>query len=506
MKSQALCLTACVCLLPLGCARLGKSISQSPLPVSLEVRASDRLDSGVQAKVDESPSSEVTTVAFTQIEDAESTEQGLSLEPVAIPPFDAPVTLSDTMEIVNPTAYTLVDVEQLALANNPAIAAASATVSKAAGLRQQVGALPNPLLGYFGQQIADRNTDQHGLFIEQEFVRGDKLEINRQVLGHTQSAQQAEIETQRYRVLTDVRVRFFEAVAAQQQFEITTEFAKTARRAVEAAEQRQEADEGTMIDTLQSQTLLSEVTLAAEQAEVMYRGAWRDLAAIAGLQVDTPVRLSADLNVPSETPDWQVAFSEIAMQSPELAVARALVCEKQALLKRQQVQYIPNVTAQLGAGYDDATNHGMLNVQLSAPIPVWNKNTGNISAAYSDYVRATQNVLRVEQSIRSRLARTAQDYDAAMATVRKYDNEILPQVQKSLDLSEQAYRAGELNFLQSLVIRRSFFDSSIRLVQAKGRLAQAAAKVDGLLLTGGLEAPTDYTDGDGIRGQAFSGQ
>lgn len=31
------------------------------------------------------------------------------------------------------------------------------------------------------------------------------------------------------------------------------------------------------------------------------------------------------------------------------------------------------------------------------------------------------------------------------------------------------------------------------LIQAKGRLAQAAAKVDGLLLTGGLDAPADYT-------------
>lgn len=194
------------------------------------------------------------------------------------------------------------------------------------------------------------------------------------------------------------------------------------------------------------------------------------------------------------------------MQSPELAAARALVCEKQAFLKRQQFQNIPNVTAQLGAGYDDATDHGMINLQLSAPIPVWNKNSGNISAAYSDYVRATQNVQRIEQSIRSRLARASQEYEGAMAAVRKYEDEIIPQVQKSLDLSEQAYRAGELNFSQVLVIRRSSFDSSVRLVQAQGRLAQAAAKVDGLLLTGGLDAPADYTSGDGIRDQSFSGE
>ncbi|QDT08690.1 TolC family protein [Stieleria marina] len=403
-------------------------------------------------------------------------------------------------------SYTLADIEALALGNNPALLSAQATTSKAAGLRHQVGTRPNPTLGYFGQQIADRNTDQHGIFVEQEFVRGDKLRLNRNVLGHTQRAQAAENETQRYRVLTDVRVRFFEAIAAQQQVDATRSFADVARRGVQVAEDRQKAEEGSLVETLQARTLLSEVTLAAEQAEVAHQGAWQDLAAIAGLQDAMSARLVADLNTPATTPNWAAAYSEIVSQSPELIAAQAIVCEKQALLRRQKAQPISNVTAQLGAGYDDATDHGMINVQLSAPVAVWNKNSGNISAAYSDYVRATQEVQRIQQSIRSRLARTAQEFDSALKAVRKYEDEIIPQSKKSLELSEQAYRAGELEFLQVLILRKSFYESSIRLIQAKGTLAQASSKVDGLLLTGGLDSPTDYTDGDGIRSASFGGQ
>jgi cobalt-zinc-cadmium efflux system outer membrane protein len=73
-------------------------------------------------------------------------------------------------------------------------------------------------------------------------------------------------------------------------------------------------------------------------------------------------------------------------------------------------------------------------------------------------------------------------------------------------LSEKAYQAGELDFLQVLVVRRSYYDASVRLIQAKGNLAQAVSKVDGLLLTGGLDSPVDFTNGDGIRGSAFGGQ
>ncbi len=407
---------------------------------------------------------------------------------------------------VEAVQYTLADIEAIAMENNPSLALARATTTKAAGLRHQVGLRPNPTLGYFGQQIADRGTDQHGVFVEQEFVRGNKLQLNREVLGHTQRAQAAELNAQLYRVLTDIRVRFYEAVAAQQQYDATLAFAEIAQRGVQIAQDRQKAAEGTLIETLQAETLLSEITLAAEQAEVAYIGAWKDLAAIAGLQQTEPIRLVGDLNRETTTPDWQTTYTAIVAESPELTVAHAIVCEKQALLRRQQAQPIPNVIGQLGAGYDDGTDHGMINVQLSAPIPVWNPNTGNISAAYHEYVRATQEVQRIEQSIQSRLAREAQAFESAMKAVRKYEDEIIPQVNQSLELSEAAYRAGELDFLQVLVVRRSFYESSMRLIEAQGRLAQAIAKVDGLLLTGGLDAPRDFTNGDAIRSASFGGQ
>jgi cobalt-zinc-cadmium efflux system outer membrane protein len=429
-------------------------------------------------------------------------QQVVNVQPVG----ESTSQVSTSQLNVESIRYTLADIESIAMENNPALAAARAISVKAAGLRNQVGIRPNPTLGYFGQQIADRGTDQHGVFVEQEFVRGNKLQLNREALGHTQRAQTAEADIQSLRVLTDIRVRFYEAIAAQQQYDATLAFAEIAERGVKVAQDRQNAAEGTLIETLQAETLLSEITLAAEQAEVAYMGAWKDLAAIAGLQQSTPIRLDGDLSQNAVAPDWAVAYATIVAESPELMAAQAIVCEKQALLRRQQAQPIPNVMGQLGAGYDDGTDHGMINVQLSAPIPVWNQNTGNVSAAYHEYVRATQEVQRIEQSIQSRLAREAQAFESAMRAVRKYEDEIIPQVNRSLELSEEAYRAGELDFLQVLVVRRSFYESSIRLIEAQGQLAQATAKIDGLLLTGGLDAPRDFTDGDGIRDASFGGQ
>jgi cobalt-zinc-cadmium efflux system outer membrane protein len=402
--------------------------------------------------------------------------------------------------------YTLADFEQIALANNPSLAALNSLTQKASGLRQQVGARPNPTLGYFGQQLADRGTDQQGIFVDQEFVRGDKLALNRAVLNHTLAAQRWESETQKYRILTDVRVLYFETAAAQQQLDAIQKFEEVSKRGVEVALERKKADEGSLVEVLQSKTLNSEVALAGERATAAHRGAWRNLTAIAGLPDTRPTQLAPEFGDIQSSPDWDATYQQILLQSPERAVAQALVCEKVSILRREQVQRTPNLETQFGAGYDNGTNSGMINVQVGAPIPVFNKNTGNITAAHAEYTRAVENVKRIEQSIQARLARAAQEFESYLASVQKYESEILPQVKESLQLSEEAYKAGELDFLQVLIVRKSYFESNLQFIQSRAQLAQANAKIEGLLLTGGLDAPQDYTSGDSLRGQSFGGQ
>jgi cobalt-zinc-cadmium efflux system outer membrane protein len=407
----------------------------------------------------------------------------------------------------NPAAsYALADLEELALANNPAIRSADALSRKAAGLQNQVGMRPNPTLGYYGQQLANRGTDQQGVFYEQEFVRGNKLELNREVLRRTLSAQQWESETQRQRVLTDVRTLFYEALGAQQQLEAIRDFESVAKKGVDVAIERKNAEEGTAIEVLQSETLWSEISLAAEQAAAAFRGAWEQLTQVAGIPGAAPLYLNSDDRVQDSVPDCNAMLEAMIAKSPEYAVANSIVCEKQAILRRQQAQYIPNVSTQLGTGYDNGTDSGMINVQVGAPIPVINKNHGNIAAAHADYVRAVENVKRVRLSIGSRLAKVSQEIEASSAAVRRYDEEILPKAKKSLDLSEEVYRAGELDFLQVLVVRRVYFESKIKAIQARAQLAQSLAIIDGMLLSGGLEPSQDFTEGDGLRGQSFGGQ
>lgn len=432
----------------------------------------------------------------------------LRLADLPADPFRLPVPGTTTLAPHDPPVrvITLVEIETNALANAASILSARATASKAEGLRRQVGVKPNPSIGYSAQQLADRSTDQHTAFVEQEWVRGDKLRLNRDVLWHTQQAQQAETTVQEFRVLTDVRLLFYEALAAQQRRGAIESFAKVAGRGVHLAEQRQTAGEASVVETLQAKTLLSEVSLAAEQANIAFRTAWEGLAVITSMPREPHVKLEGDFPGAAAAIDWERVAGNLVDSSPELQVARSIVREKQALMRRHQAQPIPNLTTFVGAGYDREQDHGMINVQVAAPLPVRNNNQGNISAAHADYVRATQEVARIIQTLETRLAQVAREHQTAAAAVRKYKAEIIPQLQQGLELSELAYQAGELDFLQVLVVRRGYYEASLKLIDAQTQLAQATSRLDGLLLSGGLGSPADYTTGDSLRGFSFFGQ
>ena len=299
---------------------------------------------------------------------------------------------------------------------------------------------------------------------------------------------------------------FYDALAAQKRLELSRDFRQVAKKGVTVSEEQLKAAVGTRPDVLQSEIQLNEVELAIQQAEFEYSAAMKELAALAGVPDLGQSTLVGELIAADATRDADTEFAKIVGTSPLLAAAQARVDLARSNLQRQRVQAISNVTAQLGGGHDNGTGQGFVNVQLSVPVPVHNNNQGNIQAAHAEYCEATRNVERIHMSIRRDLARAMREYQVADATVRRYEEVILPKAQQALDLMQEARDAGEFDFLRVLTARRAYFDANIKYVLASGQLAQSNAKIDGLLLTGGLSDVASFDGDDGLRGQALSGQ
>ena len=430
-------------------------------------------------------------------------------EPLAvmIPSGDEGSVQTDQTSVNNEsTGWSLAQLEATALQQNPAIQQASSSAQKAYGYRNQVGLKPNPVIGYQGQQLADAGTDQHLAFVEQDIVMGDKLRKNQSVLNQEIQSQLWEVETQRMRVLTDVRQRFYEALVAQRRKELAIGFETVAAKGVRFAEARVRAKEGTRPEVLQSEIQLKEVQLQRRNAEAAFRGAWKQLMAVAGMPDLQPGTLDGQLSVATADRDWDTIQNQILSSSPELQGARARFARARANLDRQQAQAIPNLSLMLGAGQDNGTGSSMINTQVGLPIPIHNKNQGNIAAAHAEFCRASHDVRRTENSIQSRLAQARRDFEVSAATVLQYEQEILPRAQETLTLAESAYEAGEFDFLQVLIVRRTYFESNLSYVTAQVDLARSAALVDGSVLSGGLDFTRDTEFDSALRDQSLTGQ
>ena len=405
--------------------------------------------------------------------------------------------------------WNIGDFEQLALRNNPAILQAAAAASRLDGALVQSGLRPNPGIGYFGQEIGNEgNAGQHGAFVSQTFVTGNKLEWNRQIVRQDVRARRREVEVQRRRVLTDVRIHFLQALAAQRLLELTWEFRNAAAAAVRLAQMGVDSELRPKADVLQSEMQLAEAEIAIQQVEQENLATWRKLVAVAGVPDLLPEELTGTLEVEPIDLSADELAGEIMAHSPLLEATQFRARRAQCNLRRQQLQNTPNVTAQLGAGHDDSTGDGFANVQLSVPLPVRNDNRGNIHAAWAEYCEATQRIQRIRMQIRHDLADVLRDFRSAQAAAERYESDILPKARETLELMQEAEVVGqrEYDFLRVFTARRAFFDANMRYVAALADMATANAKIDGLLLTGGLSEMSAESNDGGLRGQSLSQQ
>jgi cobalt-zinc-cadmium efflux system outer membrane protein len=492
------CSAACMAV---GCSGLERHIRPSEQATvyaspSLQSDAVSQSKTGIDTPLDQNHalrSQPVSQAAYAhQSSQASGVVEPASVDVVMVDPVTSNEAIAD--------GATLEGLLSLAFANNPAIKELAATTQIAAGYRTQVGLYANPMLGYQGQQLADAGTDQHLLFVQQQIITGDKRALNRAVLNEAVRAQVQELEAQKLRVATDIKTAYYDSLRIQEQLASIDQFFELLKQGVNAAEKRMQAGEGSKIDLLQTQVQLKQLELDRRQLSASLSARLREIVALAGMPNIQLQAVAGELPKLPANQDWKAVEDGLVATSPEYAAAQARIRQASAAIRRQESQPLPNLNVQFGAGVDNSTDSGMMNVQVGAPIPVFNKNQGNIAAARAEYCRAVQEAQRIDNAIRARLAIASGDYARAAEAVDMYLSELLPAAQETLDLAEGAYRAGEQDFIQLLVTRRTYFDTNLAYIAARAQLATAQAQIDGYMLTGALNAVINNSGDDSLRG------
>lgn len=408
----------------------------------------------------------------------------------------APAATTSATQPQTGPALQLQDLEQMALQNNPTLAQAQAEIRAAEGRKLQAGLYPNPTVGYEGEEIrggASRG-GQQGFFVQQEIVLGGKLGLSRDVFEQERQQALAEAEEQKLRVLNNVRMLFYQMLAAQQLVELRQSLSQLADDAVETTHQLFNVGQADQPDVLQAEVEAEQAKLAITVAEQNQLRTWRSLAATVGKPNLPLARVEGNLeDFPAITDEW---LDTILRESPAVKIAELGVTRSEASLTRARREPIPNLFVRGGLQQNRELREttglpvGMQGfAEVGVQIPLFNRNQGNVAAVRADLERSRLEVQRIQLLLRERAAPFFQSYVTARAMVDRYRTQMIPRATKAYDLYLAKHKQMAAAYPQVLIAQRTLFQLRTDYIGALQNLWTNALALKGLLLTDGLEAP-----------------
>jgi outer membrane protein, heavy metal efflux system len=401
-------------------------------------------------------------------------------------------------------ALRLEDLERMALRNNPTVGQAEAAVRAAEGRRVQAGLMPNPIIGYAGEELNTRAFDQkseHYIFAEQEVPLGGKLKKSREIFVKERAQAQAEAAAQRQRVLNAVRALYYEALGAQLLVETRGELANLASKAVEVTGELFNTGAADRPDALQIQVEARRARLDLVMAENERDQIWRQIAAVVGDTFLKPARLAGDLERGLPALELDQLLEAIVRESPEVKNAQIGVERARASLTRARAEPAPNLFLRGGMGYSSELletappqplgrkSGPEAFVEIGLRIPLFNRNQGAIAAASAELEFAERESRRVELSLRARTASAFRAYQNALTVATEYRDQIVPRSRQAYDLYLASFKQMAASYPQALIAQRTYFQTQAEYVRALVDVWRNAIQLQGFMLTGALDAP-----------------
>ncbi len=379
----------------------------------------------------------------------------------------------------------LAELIQIGLENNPELRQAGLRVDAAVGRALQAGLYPNPTVSAEGSELGGRSGPGGFItapIITQEVVTARKLRLDRQVGLHDADQSRWQLLAQRFVLLTAIRRGYFEVLAAQRRVEIYSELFDLASKATQTTETLVKGRQAAHLDLIQMRVELNRFRAELDAARQERLAAWRRLAATLGTP-DLPDSLVVG-TLEGPWPDYQfdAAVREILEHHPDVNAARVGVAKAQWALRRARVEPIPNVT--FGSGYerDNVERQDQWVFRASLPLPVFNRNQGNIQAAAAEVGRAAAEVEHVQNLLHARLATAFGQYTATRERAERYRDSILRDATEAYELALQAFQGGQFEYLRVLQSQRALAEAKLEYVRALTELWLAASEIAGLLL------------------------
>lgn len=379
-------------------------------------------------------------------------------------------------QVASAQPLTLESALQSAFAGNPDLAAAQWEIDIAQGGRQQAGLIPNPVASWDAEDTR-RSTRTTTVKLSQTLELGGKRGARIEVASRAQDAAAQELEQRRNLLRAEVIDGFYGALWAQERLELAQRSMALAERGLVIANGRVTAGKASPVEATRAQVEVSQIRLERSRAEIGVSDAYRRLAAITGSATIGFERVEAGaVNTPA-LPSATQLLARLE-STAELRLAQLQIQQRDAGLGLEKAQRIPDLDISIGSQYDASVRERVNLVGVSMPIPLFNRNQGNVLAASrrADQARDLRNA--TELRLRTETRQALDLWATANSEVRAFNQVILPAAQSAVDSATRGFEMGKFNFLDVLDAQRTLIAARTQYLAALAQATDAWVRIE----------------------------
>ncbi len=392
-----------------------------------------------------------------------------------------PILASQTLDSAT---LTLQDAIQLALQYNPELSVFAREIDALAGITIQAGLLPNPQLEMNAEDLSTSSNSPGARFasirISQLIEIGGKRSARTNAASLGQARADQDYAARKLDLIAQVANNFTHVLTGQARLLLAEEGLGLAQKVVDTVIKRVQAGKAPPIEETRAKVALATANIALEQAKRDLTATRKQLALLWGHAIPKFQQALGDLESFVVIPSFDM-LSERIDANPAMLSSKINLQQREALLVLEKAQRIPDVTLNAGIRRYAHPHDTTALVGFSIPLPLFNRNQGNLLAAHQRVDQAMDEWAATDIRLKTLLAQAYEALTAADYEISLLQNEILPGAKEAFKVARRGYELGRFGFLEMLDAKRTLFQNQTLYLNALANYQRLVNEIERLI-------------------------
>lgn len=371
-----------------------------------------------------------------------------------------------------------------ALSQHPSLQAGLAEIDARHGEAAQAAVRPNPELGIDVENFAGNKSKSDAtettFALTQTLELGDKRFLRLRAAELDTSLAVWDYEVARMQVAIGTARAAIDVLTAQDRLQLLKDFVGIAEKTRTSVDARVKGGKASPIELDRTIVAAARAKALVKAEQARLDAAKRRLSIYWGAETVDFTRVTGRLGKGHRVPSMTALQASIE-NNPGLARWSDEIGRRVAQLNVEVSKSIPDVRVGAGVRHFNEDDSVAAVASLSVPLPLFDRNSGNIVAAESRIAKAERDRAAARNELLGALAEAVGALEIAAATISAFENNVLPPAQSAFERTKLGYDEGKFDILNVLDAQRAVFEARLDLMTARADYEKARVNVEAIV-------------------------